>query len=242
MVAFDAGEGAGVPGSAQWWYDRQRRPVRRRSRPDGLSIERIIKAAIAVVDADGLEALTVRRLAEDFATGSASLYRHFASRDELLVLLVDHVLGDVRLPAEDLAPRQKVEWMAQEFRRVLVSHANLVPALATLPLLGPNAMRGSKAALTYLWEAGWGPRTSVQVYFGLVEFVLGTVFFDTSTTGRRAMDTSARADLLAELPTDGFPLLGSYLQEPSYPSPDEVFAFGLTAFLDGVELRYPREH
>ncbi len=180
-----------VPGSAVWWVNRQALQARRRPRAAGLTIERIITTALAIVDTEGLEALTVRRLADELATGSASLYRHVASRDELLVLLVDHVLGEVRLPPTHLPGREKVERLAAELRRVLTDHADLLPALTASPLLGPNAMGGVEAGLTYLLEAGFEPGVAVPAHLALIDFVLGTVFFDTSQAGRAAADVFA---------------------------------------------------
>ena len=140
--------------------------------------------ALALVDAEGLEALTVRRLADDLGTGSASLYRHVAGREDLLVLLVDRVLGEVQLPEAGAGGRDQVEHLAGELRRVLMAHAHLVPALTAAPLLGPNARRGSEHALAGFLAAGWSASTAVPAYLALIDFVLGAVFFDTSSAGR----------------------------------------------------------
>lgn len=232
-----------VPGSARWWLGRQERDSRRRPRADGLTIGRIIDAAVVLVDAEGLEALTVRRLADDLATGSASLYRHVASRDELLVLMVDHVLGEICLPADELIGRRKVEWLSGELRRVLMDHARLLPALTAAPLLGPNAMRGAENGLTNLLEAGFEPRAAVPAYLALVDYVLGTVYFDTSGAGQSSRSgpdpVRNRSDLIAALPADGYPTLRANEAEFALPSVDEVFTFGLATFLDGLEYRFP---
>lgn len=228
-----------VPGSATWWLERKARATRRRPRTDGLSTERIIAAALVLVDTEGLEALTVRRLADHLATGSASLYRHVASRDELLVLLVDHVIGEVRYPPDDVSGRAKVEALSTELRRVLMDHANLVPALTASPLLGPNAMRGTEAGLTGLIEAGFAPDVAVPAYLALVDYVLGTVFFDTSSAGRASEMNHSSTDLIAELPAEVYPTLRANQLQFSVPSVDDVFAFGLTTFLDGLEGRFP---
>jgi AcrR family transcriptional regulator len=206
VVAGDA-EVAAV-GSAGWWRQWHERQARRRPRADGHSVERIVAVALGIVDAEGLDALTVRRIADQLGTGSATLYRHLTSREELLELLVDHVLGDVRRPAARLAWRAKVEHLSAELRRVLMEHANLVPALATSPLLGPNAMRGADLGLASLLEGGYPPDVAVLAYRALLDYVLGTVFFDTSRFGREAS------------------------------SSDEVFRFGLQALLDGIERRF----
>ncbi|HEY5155254.1 MAG TPA: TetR/AcrR family transcriptional regulator [Acidimicrobiales bacterium] len=231
---------AEIPGSAGWWQDRQARQARRRPRADGLTIERIIEAALALVDAEGLEALTVRRLAEVLATGSASLYRHVASRDELLVLLVDHVIGEVRLAPADLRGREKVEALSAELRRVLTDHANLLPALTAAPLLGPNAMRGAEHGLANLLDAGFEPKVAVPAYLALIDYVLGTVYFDTSSAGRSPRAGRDRTGLIAALPEGGFPTLRANEAEFALPSVDEVFTFGLTTFLDGLEARFYR--
>jgi AcrR family transcriptional regulator len=229
---------AEIPGSARWWQDRQARQARRRPRTDGLTIDRIVEAALSLVDAEGLEALTVRRLAEDLATGSASLYRHVASRDELLVLLVDHVIGEVRLPPARLRGREKVERLSAELRRVLLDHANLLPALTAAPLLGPNAMRGAENALANLLDAGFEPNVAVPAYLALIDYVLGTVYFDTSSAGRQPRTGHDRTGLTAALPAEGFPTLRANEAEFAMPSVDEVFTFGLTSFLDGLEARF----
>ncbi len=225
-----------VPGSAAWWVNRHGLQARRRPRASGLTIERITTTALAIVDTEGLEALTVRRLGDELATGSASLYRHVASRDELLVLLVDHVLGEVRLPASDLTGREKVEGLATELRRVLTDHVDLLPALTASPLLGPNAMGGVEAGLTYLLEAGFEPQVAVPAHLALIDFVLGTVFFDTSRAGRAAADGVTEADLVAA-GVSGFPVLRATHNKVQSPLADDVFAFGLAVFLDGLEQR-----
>mgnify|MGYP000844767128 FL=1 len=226
------------PGSPAWWLARQAREDRRRPRVDGLSGERIIDAALVLVDADGLEALTVRRLAEELGTGSASLYRHVASRDELLVLLVDHVLGDVRHPPDDAGGRVPVELLASELRRVLLDHHNLVPALTVSPMFGPNAMRGTERGLTGFLRAGYDVAVAVPAYLALVDFVLGTVFFDTSSTGQAAGLRQSSSDLLATLAPDAFSTLRARPDSFTLPSVDDVFALGVTAFLDGLERRF----
>ena len=242
MPVVRAGGGSellAAAGSARWWRERETRLVRRRPRTDGLTIERIIEVALAVVDDDGLEALTVRRIASEFATGSASLYRHLSSREELLVLLVDHVIGDVRLPPARLRGRAKVERLAAELRRVLMDHPGLVPALRAAPLLGPNAMRGAERGLASLIEAGYEPGVAVRAYLALVDYVLGTVFFDTRSSSHRRGRGTAGRDRIDALPAEAFPTLRAHRAALAAPSEEEVFWFGLRAFLDGLERRYP---
>lgn len=219
--APDRPTGAHVPGSAAWWADRQDKATRRRPRADGLSIDRIVDTAILLVDTEGLSALTVRRLADVLGTGSASLYRHVASREELLVLMVDRVIGEVELPGDDLAPFARIEQLARELRRVLLQHERLLPALTASPLVGPNAVRGAEVGLTSALDAGFPPEVATPAVLALIDFVLGTVYFDTSSAGR---SFAARSDPTSPTASTPAPV----------PLADEVFSFGLQTFLSGL--------
>lgn len=196
---------APAPGTPAWWRRHEERQGRRRPHTDGLTLEVVLAEALALVDAEGLDALTVRALAARLSTGSSTLYRHVASRDELLVLLVDAVLGEVRLPDPRLPGRVRVEQLSGELRRVLRSHPHVVPALSGSPILGPNATRAAACGLDNLLAAGHGPDRARTAYLALLDYVLGSVAFD------------AAAD-----PSGG---TGS----------DDVFAFGLRTFLDGLQ-------
>ncbi len=205
-----------IPGTAEWWVARDDRMRRSRPRADGITVERIVEVALGLVDDEGLAALTVRRIADELGTGSASLYRHVASRDELVVLMVDHVIGEVVLPTADVPGRQRVERLAHELRRVLLEHAPLLPALTAAPLLGPNAVRGAAVGLESVIDAGFPVEVATPAVLALIDFVLGTVYFDTSSAGRA---------------------LAAGEVDDSAPTPDEVFAFGLGTFLDGLSSR-----
>ena len=224
-------EAGPVPGSSTWWADHEARLARRRPRAAGLTLERILDEALAVVDADGLDALTVRYLAERLSTGSSSLYRHVASRDELLVLLVDRVLGDVPLPPSTDDPRAAVEQLSVDLRRVLLAHPRVVPALRTTPLGGPQVRRASEAGLSLLLAVGYPPEVAVQGFLALLDYVLGSVLFDSAAGARSSspddVDGSVGAGPLMA------PLVEAWLGADS----DGVFAFGLTTFLDGLAVR-----
>lgn len=216
-------------GSVAWWEEREVRLARRRPRAEGLTIERIVEEAIELVDVEGLDALTVRRLAARFDTGSATLYRHVASRDELLVLIVDHVLGEIDLGVGDGTARGQVEALATELRRVLLRHPNLVPALPAAPLQGPNARRGSEVTLAALLAAGFPIEHSVAAYLVLLDYVLGSVFFDSAQLDRHGevhhgpLAVTGPSAVIADA-RDAVASINS----------DDAFRFGLRAFVDGL--------
>jgi AcrR family transcriptional regulator len=230
VSAADVLAEAPVPGSVAWWAERQARLARRRPRADGLTIERIVEEAVAIVDDEGLDALTVRRLAARFDTGSATLYRHVASRDELLVLIVDHVLGEVDVTATGTGPRARVEALAGELRRVLLRHPNLVPALPSAPLQGPNAVRGSELSVAAMLESGFPIELAITGYLVLLDYVLGSVFFDSAHLDRHGEVHGTTAE--------GPDPLGDQVRRTLEGMGSEgVFRYGLQTFLDGLEAR-----
>jgi AcrR family transcriptional regulator len=216
---------SGPPGTSEWWAAHAERLERRRPRVDGLTIERIVDEALALVDGEGLEALTVRALAARFDTSSATLYRHVASRDELLILLVDRVLGEIGLPDPALAGRTRVVELSHEFRRVLLAHPDVVDALRAAPLMGPNAVRCADAGLANLLEAGYPADLAVPAYLALIDYVLGSVFFQSAR---------GNPEPLGPAP-EGAPTLEANWTEVGDAESDKVFAFGLETFLIGLD-------
>jgi AcrR family transcriptional regulator len=216
---------SGPPGTSGWWAAHAERLERRRPRVDGLTIERVVDEALALVDSEGLDALTVRALAARFDTSSATLYRHVASRDELLILLIDQVLGEIEMPDPSLDGRSKAVELSCEFRRVLMAHPNVVDALRAAPLMGPNAVRCAEAGLANLLEHGYPADLAVPAYLAMIDYVLGSVFFQ-SARGNPEPDGPA--------PDDAATLDANWSELVDAES-EKVFAFGLETFLTGLD-------
>ena len=214
------------PGSAPWWDAHSERLRRRRPRAGGLTVERIVDEAIDLVDAEGLDALTVRALTARLGTSSATLYRHVASVEELRVLVIDRVLGDIELPDPDRSGRDRTMQLAIEFRRVLLEHPGVVPALRAAPLLGPNALRSAANGLANLVDAGYPPAVATQGYLAIVDYILGSAFFDTAGVVDRRTDHGVGLEpsffTAQRAAVDGV-------------TADDVFRFAITALLDGLD-------
>jgi AcrR family transcriptional regulator len=223
-----------VPGSARWWQVRYQRDARRRPRAEGLTIDRITAASLAILDEEGLEALTMRRLADDLGSAAASLYRHVANRDELLVEIVDHVLGEVgELPPGIDAWQDGAQWLAHELYRVLCRHPSVVRLVPGDPLLGPNAMRGREVSLRFLLDHGFGEKDAIQVYAIVVSWILGYLVL---SRGEQP-DSGQRATAFRHVPSDRFPTIRD-LSRVGPPGDDELFRLGLLTLLAGIEQRY----
>jgi AcrR family transcriptional regulator len=230
-----------APDSAAWWLRRQERNPRHRARKDGLTIERIIDAALVIIEEEGPEALTVRRLAQSLGTGSASLYRHVASRAELIALVVDHVLEPLsrEQPPPGLDWREQAAWLATRFRDHLREHPAVVPLVARSQLLGPNAMAGRQRVLRGFLSEGFDAESAVLAHRVIVRFILA-VLLDARHPAVSAADQRALRDLFASQDAGRLPDIVAQAGVFARYDADAEFAFGLTALLHGIDrLRRP---
>ncbi len=191
-------------------------------------------ASLRIADEQGLDALTMRAVAERMQLRHTSLYRHVPSREALLVELVDHMLGEISLPAPGPDWRTGTEAGAREYRRVLLAHRALVPLLTRGQLLGPNALRAREQGLRLLTEAGWPAESSVRIYLTVTHYVVGAVLLDTGGAARTPGERAAMTSLFASLPPQTHPLVTTHSALLNGLDGDAEFDFGLCCLLDGI--------
>jgi AcrR family transcriptional regulator len=223
------------PGTAPWWLARRITAARRRPRADGLTMDRICEAALQIAERDGLEALTMRRVADELGTGPASLYRHVAGQDELRVELVDYVLGKLSsLPSRESDWRATAEWGARQMRGHLLEHSAIMPLLGSAQLLGPNSMVGREFALRLLVDAGLSAEDAVRAYLAVTHFVFAEVQQDIRHAARNRTQRRALRELFASQDEERFPTVVACADALAQHSSDEEFEFGLQALLDRI--------
>src|ERR1700754_311862 len=126
---------------------RRPKPVRAAKIP--LTREQIVGAGLRIVQREGIDAVSMRRIASEFETGPSSLYAHVTNKDELLQLMFDEVCGTITMP-EPLDParwKEQVKELARAGHQALLEYNDLArAAMATIPS-GPNALRVSNAML-----------------------------------------------------------------------------------------------
>jgi AcrR family transcriptional regulator len=201
-----------------------------------LSREGIVSAALALVDAEGLEAVSTRRLAAELGVTGPSLYNHVGTKEELLDDVVDAVLAGVDTSMFTELSKTKPEWRAglekwaRTYREVIAAHPNIVPALATGLGRRPNGLRIANDVFGGLVSAGWPRREAINVGAVMRYFVLG------STLGSFASAFPADAAIY----TNNYPNLdGAHLLAERQQRVDRrAFDTGLQAVLDGLELRF----
>ncbi|MFI2752005.1 TetR/AcrR family transcriptional regulator [Cellulomonas sp. P22] len=176
--------------------DRDQSPVSRRARPakPPLSRETIAAAALRVVDAEGLGALTMRRVARELDTGAASLYVYVENREDLLAAMIDSELATVENPTEG-SWQEKVTALVQSQIAALTRHRSLaVAALGAIPI-SPNASRVGEHLLNAVLESGVDQRTAAWAV-DLIGLWTSATAAEKTINDQRGADGAVEADYL----------------------------------------------
>src|SRR5262245_12102128 len=142
---------------------------RRRRRP--LDRPRIVRAALALLDETGLDALTMRALAERLGVKAASLYRHVRDKDELLILLADEITSEIPLIHPSGPWRRQLTEIAWNVRRGLGAHRDGARLLAETPPSGPRRLEHIEQLLRILRAAGMSRRDAARAGYHCNNFV-----------------------------------------------------------------------
>lgn len=140
-----------------------------------LCADTIFRAALALVDAEGIEALTMRHLATELDVATMSLYSHVANKDDVLLGVVNVATAEIALPDPATAPWDALRVITREFRRVALRHPNLVRLIMTRPPSGVEGLRTLEAAFDALARAGVGPADRARAYRLMSSFAIGFV-------------------------------------------------------------------
>jgi AcrR family transcriptional regulator len=223
----------------------------REAEQPALSRAAIVREAIAMLDAEGVEALSMRKLGARLNAGATSLYRHVANKDELMELALDEVAGEITVPSTDGADwRAAATQAARSFRDTALRHPWLASVLgqAGLAYLGPNLLSVSEGLAALFIEAGFpDPSGAIDA---VLSYVMGMSTTEAAwlTTVARSGETEAAfvARLLPaarQAAAEYDHLAGAYTTPPDADPAqlrDTKFANGLDIVLDGLATRLPR--
>jgi AcrR family transcriptional regulator len=198
-----------------------------------LTRDRIISAAATLIDAEGLEAVSTRRLAAELGVQGPSLYHHFANKEEILDAVANEIAAQVDVSGfADQDWRVALYQWGHSYRRALLNHPHIVPFLAQGPGRRPAALAMADAVYGGLVRAGWPPARATHVGAVMRYFVAGS-----------ALGSFARG--FVEDPTlyaDAYPHLtqAHRLAEHQRSVDDGAFALGLESLIDGLARVYER--
>jgi AcrR family transcriptional regulator len=219
---------------------RRARIVRQR----GLDRAAVVEAAVRVLDAEGLEAVTLRRVAHELGVGAASLYAYVESKDVLVELMLDHVLGEVDLSdLPDERPwQEQIKDAIRRMRVTFVAHGDIAGAtLGRIPS-GPNALRGIETMLAVLRRSDL-PDQVVAYAADLIGLLVGAAAVEDSLFRESGVGFEEMLRYVAEfrrylesLPRERFPNLVELAGPLTRVSPDEDerFEFMLNVIVDGL--------
>jgi AcrR family transcriptional regulator len=215
---------------------------RRRSpgRP-AIALDRIVSTALEIVDEQGAEALSMRALAQRLDSGTATLYRHFSSRADVVAHVIDRVFGTAEV---DVAALSAMPWpeackaAAHSMFDALLRHRRVTPLLAGGVPVGPNAMAARERMIAFLLANGFPPDLAARTYATLSRYVLG--FAIQLDDNRDGLDDARLARVFHELDPGQFPATVAVSDHLPVPWQDE-FGFGLELIVDGLTQALQRE-
>jgi AcrR family transcriptional regulator len=213
----------------------------------GLTLDRIVTAAVELADAEGLAAVSMRRLSTELGTGTMSLYRYVPGKAELLDLMLDRVAG-IPLDSPAYASegddwRDAVRAMARVHLDLYRAHPWLLRVNQARTVLGPSAVRGLETSLAALQGMGLRDPEVISVIISVQSFVSGIARLELETAEAAQQTGVSDADfwksqepfLVRAMSTGSYPMLAA-LSEDAFSPDFDHFGFGLARLVDGLEV------
>ncbi|MFF7203827.1 TetR/AcrR family transcriptional regulator [Streptomyces sp. NPDC008141] len=230
------------------------RPQRQRREQPALSRDQIVSVALELLDTEGLDALSMRKLGTRLNAGATSMYTYVANKDELFELVVDQVYGEIEVPAAD----DPADWRAattrcaHSLRSTFLQHPWIVSVLGEVGVayLGPNMMRLSDALLGVLEDGGFSLEAADRGVSTVFAYVIGVSTTEAAwlttvkRSGRAEQDLMESLLPAAEQAVQGHPrlrrLYAAQRDADANGARDDGFEDGLQCVLDGLEARLGR--
>jgi AcrR family transcriptional regulator len=242
-----------IQGRVQGIKEHGRRPP---SRGRALSRDEIVRTAIAVADAEGPDAISMRRIARELNAGAMSLYWHVSAKEELLDLMLDVVQGEMAVPERTGDLRADLRAMAIGQRESLYRHRWVMPFMGGRPPMGPKALRNTEQALGLFASCQIDGATTMTVLMSVTTYVMGAVLREQQEE-RNQQNQDRVQERSGLTPEEMHKVFGEFLdrvkESGRYPNltammdqgvdpdavetRDERFEFGLDCLLDGVISR-----
>jgi AcrR family transcriptional regulator len=225
-------------GSRSLWFSP---PIDDPDRRPQLTPQRIVTEALTVIAEDGVQALTMRRLATRLGVVPGAVYHHVRNKHQLQDLVLDNVLAEIDVHVDPaLGWTEQLKILAHRLRQVLEAHPGVAGILKTRDPLGPHSLALAEALLAPLQAAGFPDREAGLAFSLLVDYTIGFAVSSprTSINEQRVRDAAIRGQLhefFRSLPPDRFPALVALGEHVWLDNRDERFTAGLEVLVDGLE-------
>src|SRR5919108_1697999 len=212
-------------------------PRARRRTP--LSRERVLRVAFERTDTDGIESLSMRKLAQELGVEAMSLYRHVRNKGEIVDGMIDLVFGEIGLPPAGVDWKRAMRQRALSAREVLARHPWAIGLMESRSTPGPATLQHHDEVIGCLREAGFSIAMASHAYSVLDSYIYGFALQQASLPFKTSNEAVEVADSIRrQFPADAYPhlveLAVKHVLQPGYDYADE-FGFGLDLILDGLE-------
>jgi AcrR family transcriptional regulator len=204
-----------------------------------LTRRRILDAAVALADRDGVRSLSMRKLALELGVEAMSLYHHVANKDDLLDGMVDLVFGEIELPTGEADWKAAMRRRAVSARAALRRHPWAIGLMESRSTPGPATLRHHDAVLGILRTAGFPVELAAHAYAVLDSYIYGFALQEAGLPFQTPEELAAVGDtILSQLPAEELPyfteIAVEHALQPGYDFGNE-FEFGLDLILDGLD-------
>ena len=211
----------------------------RAERREPLSRDRVLRAAMTLADAQGLDALSMRKLGKQLGVEAMSLYKHVANKEDLLDGIAELVASEIHLPAPEAEWKTAMRERAISARVVFSRHPWAVGLMEARTNPGLASLRYYDRVIGILRQSGFSIRMATRAFSLMDAYVFGYAAQEINLPFESTEDLSEiAASIRDQLPTDEFPhfseMILDYVLRPEWNF-EEEFAFGLDLILDGLE-------
>ena len=204
-----------------------------------LTRERVLRAALALADAGGIESLTMRKLGQELGVEAMSLYNHVENKDDIVDGITELVLAEIEVPSGGPDWKSEIRRTAISSHDVFLRHRWACSLMMSRPKASTPRMLWMEAVLRTLREAGFSADMTHHAYHALDSHITGFTLWQVSMpfeTKAELLDLAQ--DFLQQIPADEYPYIIEHAEQHLAPeSPDGAteFEFGLELILDGLE-------
>jgi AcrR family transcriptional regulator len=219
---------------SEWSRAQPSRP-RRAGRPARLSREEIVSAARSIVEAEGFDSLTMRRVALELDRSPMAIYRHVRDKDQLLVSLLDRLAAEITRPRLPRDPRKRLEKACVVMRDSLAQHAWVIDVLAQGDLIAPSILWLLEEIVAGFVACGLSHRQAADGYRAVWQLTVGDLIV------RRGLDHVAALgrppyvlEVLASVEEKSHPTLAALAPHWQSSRTTDTYQLGIAALLDGL--------
>ena len=202
-----------------------------------LTRERVLRAAVEVVDKEGVESLSMRRLGAELGVEAMSLYNHVPNKAAVLDGIVETVISDVELPDDIADWKECIRFVSRSYRKVALEHPNVVPLISTRPFNTLASLRPVEVGFSILRHAGFDPKSAIHAFRTIAGFTTGYSLAESGSFFGEIRDESLLSP--DDLSPEEFPRLKEVAPHLTSDHDDE-FEFALDVIITGLEAKLPQ--